>query len=224
MPDTSKNGANVWLTLLIPSWPRLFRPQHITLSSIRMAQVCAIPAAKFFAIKLFPGYKIDFVSEYEPRFRFQIWNWTTASILNWKVAHVQGSLGIPWLKDTDLGLYWSTVLPIPSWPLLFRPQQTMLPSCNNAQEWSPPHTILIAKAFEPVDMKHSTLKTAIFPSTRLTVHSSNNYQRVLIVCICFRIYSTAFGSIWANRIFPSNLPDFSLVNFKAIFEGLGLRV
>ena len=31
-------------------------------------------------------------------------------------------------------------------------------------------------------------------------------------------------SVWANRIFPSNWPDFSLINFKAIFEGLGLRV
>ena len=28
---------------------------------------------------------------------------------------------------------------------------------------------------------------------------------------------------WATRIFPSNRPDFSLINFKAIFEGLGLR-
>ena len=28
----------------------------------------------------------------------------------------------------------------------------------------------------------------------------------------------------ANRIFSSNRQDFSLINFKAIFEGLGLRV
>ena len=31
-------------------------------------------------------------------------------------------------------------------------------------------------------------------------------------------------SAWANLIFPSDRPDFSLINFKAIFEGLGRRV
>ena len=29
---------------------------------------------------------------------------------------------------------------------------------------------------------------------------------------------------WANLIFPSNWPHFSLINFKAIFQGLWLRV
>ena len=38
------------------------------------------------------------------------------------------------------------------------------------------------------------------------------------------VRSEVRGWRWANRIFPSNWPDLSLVNFKAIFEGLGLRV
>ena len=53
-------------------------------------------------------------------------------------------------------------------------------------------------------------KTSALTSNKIVI---NNYENKHTV-----------GLVWANRIFPSNWPDFSHRNFKAIFEGLGLSI
>ena len=68
---------------------------------------------------------------------------------DWTVRESQGKHG-PWLKFTRVGLVWSILLPMPSWPWVFSPQHMIPPSFSRAQEWELPTEIATAIEVGPV--------------------------------------------------------------------------
>ena len=55
-------------------------------------------------------------------------------------------------------------------------------------------------------------------------HVNKTFAVLATPCGVHTAHGRSIHAEWANRIFPLNWQDYYLVNFKAIFEGLGLRV
>ena len=158
----------------VPNWPLLLFPQHLTVSSSRMVQVCEIPAEMCLAVR--PTPRLTGVVG-------GLVNWVLFPVPSWPFLFFPQHLTVPLSKsaqeysfpaDTCLavrpvprlmgllgGLLSCTKSPVPSCPPLFRPQHFTVLLPRSAQVWSLPGETLIRSSHFPFRQIESVLQALL---------------------------------------------------------------
>src|SRR5207249_119337 len=147
-----------------PSRPSSFRPQQRTVPSCRRAHVCSAPDDAAMALVI-PGTGPDGVVDMEPSGDPlpswpQVLSPQQRTVPSWRRAQVcqppaeTATAVVMPLTVTGVGLKvdgrlgTGSLVPLPSWPRSFCPQQRTVPSPGSAQVWNPP--AVTATAVSPV--------------------------------------------------------------------------
>ena len=146
-PDTV-TGAALLTALPSPSWPLEFEPQHCTAPSSRRAQVC-VPDASSRAGPARPttatGFHASVVlpspswpSPFQPQHQTSPDAVTAQVCASPAATPTTDVSAVPLASATVTGTEAASVVPTPSWPFTFQPQQRTMPAASSAHVWSLP--------------------------------------------------------------------------------------